>query len=430
MNKGIFQTTKLKALLLLAGSLFAVSQVTAADTLRVLFLGNSYTEVNNLPQVIANLAVASGDQLIYQSNTPGGQTFQQHCSNSTTLSLIAQGGWDYVVLQEQSQRPSFSDGQVANEVYPYAKKLDSLIHRASPCAKTVFYMTWGYKNGDAGNCPVWPPICTYSGMDSMLYLRYSIMAEDNEAWLSPAGRVRRRVRALNPSIELYAADGSHPTAAGTFAAALSFYTLLYGKDPVANTYNYSLSAGDAGAIKAAAKAVAFDSLSYWRRFDPLPAAGFTATTAGNTVNLANTSMGATAYSWDFGDGSPASAVASPSHTYAASGMYDVCLKAIDGCDTVKLCRKVQIGTVGIGNRGSLTELQVYPNPVTHTLYFKGLKENCDYILYNNIGVRLQQGKLEMGQAALSLQRLPAGLYYLQLLSAEGQGSTVLPVQKQ
>jgi len=409
-----------KTLLLAVAALFITSLSWAADTLRVLFIGNSYTAVNNLPQVVADLAAAGGDRLIYQSNTPGGQTLQQHCSNSTSLSLIAQGGWDYVVLQEQSQRPSFSDGQVADEVYPYAKRLDSLIHRASPCAKTVFYMTWGYKNGDAGNCPVWPPICTYSGMDSMLYLRYSIMAENYNAWLSPAGRVRRRLRALNPSIELYDTDGSHPSAAGTFAAALSFYTVLYGKDPVTNTYNYSLSAGDAAAIKAAASVVAFDSLDYWRRFDPVPKAAFTAAVSGTTATFSNTTTGATAYSWTFGDGSPASGSVSPTHTYAATGVYEVCLKAIDGCDTIKLCKQVNVGAVGIGGRQTVGNIGLYPNPVEDRVYVKGLETACDFRLYTSIGACVQSGRLKPTQAFLSLKDLPAGAYYLELASSGGQ----------
>lgn len=409
-------------------SLFTASGANAADTLRVLFIGNSYTEVNNLPKAVADLAATGGDLLIYQSNTPGGSTLQQHSSNATTLGLIAQGGWDYVVLQEQSQRPSFSDGQVANEVYPYAKKLDSLVHHYTPCAKTVFYMTWGYKNGDVNNCAAFPPICTYQGMDSMLYLRYSIMAENNEAWISPAGRVRRRLRALNPGIELYASDGSHPTPAGTFAAALSFYAVLYGKDPAANTFNFGLSAADAAAIKAAAKTVAFDSLAYWRRFDPLPVAAFTQSVTGSTVQTTNTSTGAAVYRWTFGDGSATVTQAAPAHTYTSNGNYNLCLEAIDGCDTVKLCHQVQIGPVGIAERGILAGVQLYPNPVGNTLNLSGLKAPCAYVFYSSIGARVLEGSLNR-DGAISLDRLPAGLYYLQLVAAGGQGSAVFPVKK-
>jgi hypothetical protein len=52
---------------------------------KVLFLGNSYTGVNNLPQMIANVALSVGDRLIFDSNTPGGYTLQGHSTNTTSL---------------------------------------------------------------------------------------------------------------------------------------------------------------------------------------------------------------------------------------------------------------------------------------------------------------------------------------------------------
>ena len=42
---------------------------------------------------------------------------------STSLAKIASDTWDFVVLQDQSQYPAFSDAQVATDVYPYAEIL-------------------------------------------------------------------------------------------------------------------------------------------------------------------------------------------------------------------------------------------------------------------------------------------------------------------
>lgn len=181
----------------------------AGDSLRVLFIGNSYIYTYNIPDIIKNIANADGNSLNYSVSVPGGQTLQQHCSNTTTLNFIQQGNWDYVVLQEQSQVPSFPDSQVATQFYPYAKKLDSLIHVFSPCAKTVFYITWGRKNGDAQNCQYFPPLCTYEGMDDLLTLRYSNVADTTNAYLSPVGPLWRSLRANHPTIELYSNDESH-----------------------------------------------------------------------------------------------------------------------------------------------------------------------------------------------------------------------------
>ena len=83
-------------LLLVAALLLANAQ----SSRKVLFIGNSYIYTNDLPNMIKTLASGCGDTLEYSQSTPGGCTFQNHLSNSTTLSLIQQGGWDHVVLQE------------------------------------------------------------------------------------------------------------------------------------------------------------------------------------------------------------------------------------------------------------------------------------------------------------------------------------------
>jgi hypothetical protein len=276
-----------KCLLLLACVAGSLSASYAGDTARVLFIGNSYTNVNNLPQLIKDVAASAGDVVIKDENTPGSTTFETHSADPVTLGKIAQGGWDYVVLQEQSQRPAFSDAQVEADVYPYAKLLDSLIIAGSPCAETIFYMTWGRKNGDAGNCAAFPPICTYSGMDSLLRIRYQKMANDNHAVVSPVGAVWRRLRGTNPGIELFNADESHPSVAGSYAAACAFYSVMFAKNPMNITSNAGVSPADAATIRAAAKAVVFDSLLYWKVGAYTPPAGCTSPASVGDVKAGN-----------------------------------------------------------------------------------------------------------------------------------------------
>lgn len=234
-----------------------------ADGYKVLFIGNSYTDVNNLPQLIASIAEAEGDTLVFSANLPGGSTFFNHLNDTTTNSLIQQGGWDYVVLQGQSQEPSFPDGQFYTETYPYAQQLCEMVGQYNPDAKVVFYMTWGRKNGDQYNCPYFPPLCTYEGMDSLLYLRYMTMAADFNAEVSPVGALWHYLRDHHPEIELYASDGSHPSLAGSYAAACSFYSVLFRKDTRSLSYNPGIAEDQAESIRIAASKVVYDSLAKW-----------------------------------------------------------------------------------------------------------------------------------------------------------------------
>ena len=211
-----------------------------AQSTHVLFIGNSYTGVNDLPEMTRQLALSIGDTLVVASSSPGGMTFQGHTTNATTQSLIDQGNWDFVVLQEQSQLPSFPPSQVASDCLPYAQALVDTVRARTPCAEAVFYMTWGRENGDADNCAFWPPVCTYEGMQQRLRMSYLQMAQDNSAECAPAGMAWKRVREDFPTIDLYASDGSHPSVAGSYLVACTMYSTFFRTSTVGATFTSSL----------------------------------------------------------------------------------------------------------------------------------------------------------------------------------------------
>jgi hypothetical protein len=300
---------------------------------RVLFIGNSYTAVNNLPQLTADCALSigfAGFPMEIASSTPGGTTFQVHTTNATSQSLINQGNWDYVVLQEQSQLPSFPDSQVAVECFPFATALNEQILAADSCAETIFYMTWGRQNGDASNCASWPPVCTYEGMDSLLNLRYRQMAIDNEAILSPVGALWKYIRTNYPEINLYAADGSHPSLEGTYAAACSMVSVIFRTDPTLITYSTTLDPVVAEKIRLAAQAVVFNNFAEWHVGEYDPEVLVNTISNGLTIQLDNQSVSSWNFTWDFGDGN-SSTDFSPQHTYANAGVYSLSYSAIDAC---------------------------------------------------------------------------------------------------
>lgn len=386
------------------------------QTKKVLFLGNSYTYVNDLPQMTAEVALSVGDTLLVDSSTPGGYTLQGHSTNPTSLSKIAAGNWDEVVLQEQSQIPSFPINQVETGSFPYAHLLDSLIHAASPCAETVFYMTWGRKNGDASNCPTWPPVCTYEGMDSLLNLRYRIMAENNQAVLSPVGAVWHYIRTLFPEIELYQSDESHPSVAGTYAAACCFYTTLFRKDPLEILFDGTLAAADAANIREAVKAVVFDHLPEWHIGEYDPSAQFVYIALGaTTISFTNQSAYAGNYSWDFGDGAT-SPEANPEHTYATTGTYAVKLIA-ERCGIQDTA--LQTILVGISSAALPSDKgwKIFPNPAKSILTLdRRPSGHISYRIADIQGNTVQNGVVPDAVKQIDISLLPPGVYFFQLFS--------------
>jgi hypothetical protein len=335
---------------------------------RVLFIGNSYTQANNLPNMFREVALSMGDTVVTQMIAPGGFTFQSHSSNSTTLNAIDQGMWDHVVLQEQSQRPSFPPEQVAQEVLPYATQLVARIRTTSPCAEPIFMMTWGRENGDQQNCAVYPPLCTYEGMQQRLWESYVLMAEQNEAHCAPVGSVWRSYREAHPEAALYT-DGSHPNVLGSFIAATGLYATIFRRGCIGSAYvPPGIDAGVAAEVRALASATVLDSAVTWNIGvnDPVAMGDFQVL-AGSTVLFANNSSGAVQQWWYFGDGG-SSIDADPMHTYTAPGTYTASLVVEDACG-----RRDSTSLVVDLSTGLLTGIT--PNTFTvrvadHTLLFE------------------------------------------------------------
>lgn len=212
----------------LAGSLFARND---NDSLRVLYIGNSYTHYHDLPKMVQSIAanIASDFRLkiSYRMLAPGGCTFRGHLQNADELAVIKAGGWDYVILQEQSTAPARPTDVVQRETYPYARQLDSLIHAYNPQAHVVFYMTWGHKDGCQEPHEGYPLIDTYRGMQDRLITSYLEMAYRNKAWCAPVGMAWKRVRRERPYCSLYWPDRSHPSVVGTYLAANTIFATIF-----------------------------------------------------------------------------------------------------------------------------------------------------------------------------------------------------------
>jgi PKD repeat protein len=309
-------------LLLVLLTTLSSSQLIAQLSHKVLFLGNSYTGVNNLPQLVHDVALSAGDTLVFDSYTPGGYQLITHYQDATSQSKIMASGWDYVVLQGQSQEPITQNGTFAAG----ASNLYNQIKQSNPCAVPLLYMTWGRKNGDANNCPFFPVMCTYQGMDTSLRNAYLNVTEALNGEVAPVSVVWSYLRQNFPAIDLYQADESHPSAAGSYAAACCFYASIFKKDPTLITFNFGLNAIDAANIRTAAKLMVLDNLQQWN-FKQMPTSGFTYQIGAGTneVFFYPITLGVQqTYLWDFGDGTTSTALY-PNHSYANDGTYTITL---------------------------------------------------------------------------------------------------------
>lgn len=260
-----------KILLLFVSLLMAISSHANGDSIRVLFIGNSYTYYHDLPKKVQELgsSIAQDHKMLiaYKAITPGGCTLKRHFESKEVHDAIKKGVWDYVVLQEQSTAPSMPTELVAKTTYRDAHSLDSLIKKYNPRARVIFYMTWGHKNGSQGAHDGYPLVSTYEGMQQRLITSYLEMAYQNDAWCAPVGMAWLKVRRERPYLRLYWPDGSHPSIVGTYLAANVIFSVILQK-PYQSTFDSGLDSSVAEYIQQTAQQTVLENLELLNIYKP------------------------------------------------------------------------------------------------------------------------------------------------------------------
>jgi hypothetical protein len=219
---------------------------------RVLFIGNSYTA--GVRGMITQLVAASPyANCNFEFITPGGKTLEVHLENAGTMEKIRTGQWDVVVLQDQSQTPAI----FPDKFIQAARSIDRIVDDSG--AQTVFYETWGRRDGDKQNAHLFP---SYEKMQTALSDSYAKAARKCDARVAPVGRAWALVRKEHPELglKLYQQDGSHPAGPGAYLAACVFYATLFDADPAAVDFDGGLPEDQVRAIRQAV-ATAIESKS-------------------------------------------------------------------------------------------------------------------------------------------------------------------------
>ncbi len=197
-------------------ALCPVAAVAETEPLRVLFIGNSLTFYNDLPSMVEELSRAAGVERPVDAEmiARGGDSFYSHTErrdDGAPLKVIAGGGWDAVVLQENGRTAARS----AIDSFPFASRLVRAVRAAG--ATPYFYMTWAYRDRPK-NLPRIRD--TYAKLGARL-----------EVEVAPVGEAWHRAREAAPGVELFAPDGVHPSPEGSYLAACVIFSTFYGRSP-------------------------------------------------------------------------------------------------------------------------------------------------------------------------------------------------------
>ena len=210
--------------------LLGLAANTAAASDSVLFVGNSLTQVNDLPSVFKQFAAKSSlhVDVDVSSITPGGAFLYDHWKRGQALALLRAKHPKFLVLQGQSTEPLSAPQNFAY----YAGLFKTEADRVG--ASTILFATWArpagdpyYKDLTSGGSP--------AEMQSRLDSGYATVAKNIGATLAPVGVAWERARQLAPKIQLL--DGTqHPTPAGTYLAAAVLFRTMFNGSSVRSTY--------------------------------------------------------------------------------------------------------------------------------------------------------------------------------------------------
>jgi hypothetical protein len=188
------------------------SQDPPRQAARVLFVGNSLTYFNSLPDVVTRLAHDAGDSdFVAAMVAMPGYSLADHLDEGSAQRELMTKRWTHVVMQ---QGPS-SLPEGAEELRRSTERFAPLVRQAG--AEPVLYM-------------VWPERTRPSAFDAVRR-HYRDAAAAVDGIFAPAGDAWTLALAADSTLPLYGTDGFHPSPVGTWLAAVVLLARVRGIDP-------------------------------------------------------------------------------------------------------------------------------------------------------------------------------------------------------
>ena len=214
---------------------------------KILFIGNSYT--SQCSDTITKLFKNESPDWKLTFHTQGGKDLAYHLADPATEKLIRSQKWDFVILQEQSQKSGLG-GKSSQGFHNAVASFSKIIRDtgSTPC----LYLTWGRKAGDKKNPKIYP---NYQAMQKKISAAYFEAGKKNRTRILPVGLAYSKIKQEDQALfeSLYKKDGSHPSTIGAYIVSSVFWAGLTGKDPTAIKWRGGIEKSKAIRIRQAAQ---------------------------------------------------------------------------------------------------------------------------------------------------------------------------------
>ena len=176
-----------------------ISNNTSKSNINVLFIGNSLTYTNNLPELVKKNAKLKGIKIDIKMIAFPNYAIEDHWNDGQVQKLISSKKYDFVIIQQGPS--SQNDGR--KMLIEYGKKYKNLCELNE--VKLCYFM-------------VWPSLKYYHTFDDVIK-NYIDAASINNSILLPVGSVWKDNIDSTNSKEYYGSDGFHPSLMGSQIAA-------------------------------------------------------------------------------------------------------------------------------------------------------------------------------------------------------------------
>lgn len=208
----------------------------AQQKIRLLFLGNSLTYFNNLPELVKSIALSDTVSVSYTTLAFPNYALEDHWVEGNAARAIRTNHYNFVVVQ---QGPS-SQQEGRDMLIRAGLRFNELVNQ---------------KNGRLVSFMVWPSemrLGDFPGVETS----YRMLADTTNGIFCEAGLAWQQAWELDPSVELFAPDRFHPGYTGSVLAALMLYARMMNKKdmnaiPYESVKNAQLTEKDFITLKAA-----------------------------------------------------------------------------------------------------------------------------------------------------------------------------------
>lgn len=381
-----------KQFILLLSIVFSLG-LKAQDTTNVLFIGNSITYFNNMPQTFESIANSKGNPTKVTLYAPGGTGFVNHVNDARVFNHFKKGDWDYIILQPGSnESPGYSFP--ISQTLSRARVLIDSIKAYNQCVNILFYeISYGVWGSSSSN------LVTYNNTMTAIKSNLTLLADSTFSFFAPVGEAFRTAWNANQSEMLWGGVGDiHPNDKGSYIAACVFYSTIFQQPSLGSLVTSTLTRADSRRFQTLADSIVLSNLSDWKINTYNQHTDFSYSIHSNSINLTNLSKNYDSVLWIFGDGNSSSGI-NPSHSYSSIGNYTVKLITYSKGCTDTNSQNIAIMVTSVHENTDQSNWKIYPNPASSYLNIQGPDDKSAiysiYTINGSLILRTQNKKINI-----------------------------------